>query len=701
MLKVVHGQIFKYLEVYPQFKMLTSTLKKSATMLKTLVQSLFLVLIGSGQGFFMAFGVSTYSFRSFDEAILGLLRMAVGDFDYTELQGAQPVLGPLMFWVFLFLVFFVLMSMFIALIAEAFEEAKEEHAANQVKSHLSSGKLNLLSTKRLLQEAKSRRELASKTFHPDDKDGPERGMGLVSDEFIRDLQPFDSAVEVFLKEIERQDSIEKRKQLVAGKGKLRSQKQRRGSVQFRSRYAIGEAVVEGTFGTWWDHSLVGRWLRSGLYWAQIQQEDKTGNVRYVADWFDEVETKSKGVEYRATENYRARSAKELSYDAGDIIVIVKKENDAMDENGNVLKEGGWYGYRKVDGAGIDRIVRNRVTLEKLALEDFNTHEPVDAGENGALSDQEYNGENESEDDNSETDFEVHEALDTIQLGGTGPRKDCVGSSSEDDDIMHGLAMIQKNCSKEQGARRRVQTMFENPTQEARTPGSGSGKQFGPVDGTEGQKGSVPSPLPLALTSQASVAKSDSILQQLDEANRRVEKLERELRNTKKQLDERELEIEHLRIARGEHGVAIQDAGSSVYHGSVSSEDSQKIDEIHKLLSARQQFEDKVWSAKGGMARAILEDHDRTKKIETTLKSVMRKLEAMATAGGATSEMGGNALLPGAVAETRSTWSIDNGGDGGASQHGFVETPSTRLRRAEHKEEAAFEWQRRRGELQTK
>ena len=180
-----------------------------------------------------------------------------------------------------------------------------------------------------------------------------------------------------------------------------------------------------------------------------------------------------------------------------------------------------------------------------------------------------------------------------------------------------------------------------------------------------------------------------------------EKLERELRNTKKQLDERELEIEHLRIARGEHGVAIQDAGSSVYHGSVSSEDSQKIDEIHKLLSARQQFEDKVWSAKGGMARAILEDHDRTKKIETTLKSVMRKLEAMATAGGATSEMGGNALLPGAVAETRSTWSIDNGGDGGASQHGFVETPSTRLRRAEHKEEAAFEWQRRRGELQTK
>ena len=94
-------------------------------MLGTLVQSFVLVLIGSGQGFFMAFGVYLFSFRSLDESILGLLRMAVGDFDYSELQGAQPVLGPLMFWVYIFLVFFVLMSMFIALIAEAFEDAKE------------------------------------------------------------------------------------------------------------------------------------------------------------------------------------------------------------------------------------------------------------------------------------------------------------------------------------------------------------------------------------------------------------------------------------------------------------------------------------------------------------------------------------------------------------------------------------------------
>jgi hypothetical protein len=691
-------QIFKYLEVDPKYKMLTSTLKKSAAMLKTLVLSFCLVLVGSGQGFFMAFGVSTYSFRSFDESILGLLRMAVGDFDYSELQGAQPVLGPIMFWVYIFLVFFVLMSMFIALIAEAFEEAKDEHAANKAKSHLSSGKLKLLSTKRLLQEAKTRRELASKTFFRHDKEEPERGMGLVSDDFIRDLQPFDNAVEVFLQEIERQERIDKRKLAAANMGSLASQKKRRRSLVDMDRvstYAIGEAVVEGQLGSWWDQSRVGRWLRSRLYWAEVQQKDKAGNVRNVADWFDEVEAKSKGIEYRAKENYTAKTTKELSYEAGDVIVIVKKETDKKNENGNVLKEGLWYGYRKADGAGSNRILRNHLTLEKLAHEHFNTHQPVDAGEDGALSDEENTSLCQSEDDDSEHEFV--QAPDTIQLGGTSSREDGAGSSSDDDDILHGLAVIRQKRSKlaQGGARRRVETMFGNPTQ-AHTSGSATDRNLDEPTHDLDCQGSKSAPLPLALTAHAGVASSqiqDSMLQELMEATKRVDDLERKLHRTEQDLEDRELEIEHLRSARGE------DSSSGGYGsgGTWSSEHSRKIDEVHELLTAKQKFEDKIWTAKGGMARAILEDHGKTNKIETTLRAVVRKLEAMEAAGGSTSAAVGSALLPGAVAEP---WSAIENGSGGAPQNSLVGTPSTRLRRAEHKEEAAIEWQRRNGALRT-
>eukprot|EP01051_Picozoa_sp_SAG22_P030784 SAG22_NODE_12124_length_455_cov_1.221910_1_plen_97_part_10 len=53
-----------------------------------------------------------------------LSRMALGDFDYEELESSHQVLGPLMFWVYIFLMFFILMSVFIALIAESYESAK-------------------------------------------------------------------------------------------------------------------------------------------------------------------------------------------------------------------------------------------------------------------------------------------------------------------------------------------------------------------------------------------------------------------------------------------------------------------------------------------------------------------------------------------------------------------------------------------------
>lgn len=670
-------QIFKYLEVNPKYKMLVTTLKKSAAMLGTLVQSFVLVLIGSGQGFFMAFGVYLYSFRSFDESILGLLRMAVGDFDYSELQGAQPVLGPLMFWVYIFLVFFVLMSMFIALIAEAFEDAKEEAARQKAKHHLSFSKLKILSTKRLLQEAKVRRNLAAKSYHPDDSDEsekPTRGMGLVSDHFIRQLQPFDRAMEVFTEELERQENLATRKEEQMAVGKRKSQRQRRGSVQLELHEGeslatvIGEAMWNGEIGTWWDSSCLGRWLRSRLYWAEVQQEDKAGHVRNVADWFYDVEMKANGMEYKAKENYHAKTTKELTYFAGNIIVIVKKEKDKFDETtGRLIKKGIWKGYRKSDGAGNNRIVRNHELLEEIGVDDFDDS-PVDIGDDGALSEDE-DGESGNE---STDETDAYEALDTILLGGEAGRD--VESSSDDDAVQKGLATSKK---KESG-RRRVQTMFGNPAHahmygvDLNIPDLDSDEVDFCDDVVGYRKGSAPAPLPLALTStdRSLESQHNMLKRQLQEANRKVEHLERKLQTAQERLNEKEL---------------------ACGGGGRTPEDSQMIKELYEMMSAKQKFEDRTWVAKGGMARAILEDHDKTNKIETTLKTMVQKLEAVEAA--AALGCCGFSVLPSTVAEA----SIE---DSDAPRN-FVETPSTRLRRAEHKEEAINEWQRRREALQTR
>ena len=66
-----------------------------------------------------------YQFRTFVHSLLALLRMAVGDFDYRGLESSHYLVGPAMFWLYIFLMFFILMSVFIALIAESYEKAKQ------------------------------------------------------------------------------------------------------------------------------------------------------------------------------------------------------------------------------------------------------------------------------------------------------------------------------------------------------------------------------------------------------------------------------------------------------------------------------------------------------------------------------------------------------------------------------------------------
>jgi hypothetical protein len=129
-------KLFKFLDHRPDMSILQRTLHKAATPLAWFCGSFVIVLAGSGQGFFMAFGMDMYDYRSFSASVISLLRMAVGDFDYDELSASQQMLGPVMFWLYIILVFFVLMSMFIALISEAYEDAKEERELHVVTPRL-------------------------------------------------------------------------------------------------------------------------------------------------------------------------------------------------------------------------------------------------------------------------------------------------------------------------------------------------------------------------------------------------------------------------------------------------------------------------------------------------------------------------------------------------------------------------------------
>jgi Ca2+-binding EF-hand superfamily protein len=90
-----------------------------------------LVMCAMTAAFWMAFGGSLTNYQTFSVAMMTLLRMAIGDFDYAELEETHRVLGPVLFLMYLVIVFFFLLNMFLAIIADAHAQVMEEEGKKQ------------------------------------------------------------------------------------------------------------------------------------------------------------------------------------------------------------------------------------------------------------------------------------------------------------------------------------------------------------------------------------------------------------------------------------------------------------------------------------------------------------------------------------------------------------------------------------------
>eukprot|EP01052_Picozoa_sp_SAG31_P001714 SAG31_NODE_58_length_29669_cov_20.244978_5_plen_138_part_00 len=119
-------KVFKFLNYFPNLQILTTTLAHATQPLAWFMVVLMIVLLGMSQGFHIAFGFDVEGYQTLENSVLSLLRMCVGDFDYEQLESSHYVVGPLLFWIFIILVFFILMSVFIALISQAYDEARED-----------------------------------------------------------------------------------------------------------------------------------------------------------------------------------------------------------------------------------------------------------------------------------------------------------------------------------------------------------------------------------------------------------------------------------------------------------------------------------------------------------------------------------------------------------------------------------------------
>ena len=333
-------KLFKYLEWHPQMTVLINTLKKGGRPLAFFFFTLVVVLIGSAQGFFMAFGVDTYDYRDLRASLLSMLRMAVGDFDYSALQSSHAVVGPVMFWIYIILVFFVLMSMFIALISEAYDEAREDLAARKAGGAGVKGSGNSLVYARdtdemVAAEAEKRIEMTG------DPSLSIASSGLMSRRMYDDFAVFRDAVPKFKLQAARQRAA-REETIARASGKQEMQRRRRMSVNqlsaitgggYKTAAKLGdrkekhgnseEAGDDKTGGDGKDEqkkrglaALKDR-LRNSFLGKQIEWR-----VHWNLGYFEMMETRAHGRKFRANVDYAATHPKMLSFCEGDTIIVV-------------------------------------------------------------------------------------------------------------------------------------------------------------------------------------------------------------------------------------------------------------------------------------------------------------------------------------------------------------------------------------------
>jgi len=110
---------------------LQQTLSRCATDVLGFAVMFFIIFLAYAQLGYLVFGTVVFDFYSLTESIYTLFRIILGDFNFHDLEKAHRQLGPIYFITYVFLVFFVLINMFLAIINDTYSEVKADIALQE------------------------------------------------------------------------------------------------------------------------------------------------------------------------------------------------------------------------------------------------------------------------------------------------------------------------------------------------------------------------------------------------------------------------------------------------------------------------------------------------------------------------------------------------------------------------------------------
>ncbi|CAL1601105.1 unnamed protein product [Knipowitschia caucasica] len=119
-------KLFKFININKTMSQLSTTISRCAKDLVGFAIMFFIIFLAYAQLAYLVFGTQVNDFSTFQDSILTQFRIILGDFDFSEIEETNPVLGPLYFTTYVIFIFFVLLNMFLAIINDTYSEVKAD-----------------------------------------------------------------------------------------------------------------------------------------------------------------------------------------------------------------------------------------------------------------------------------------------------------------------------------------------------------------------------------------------------------------------------------------------------------------------------------------------------------------------------------------------------------------------------------------------
>ncbi|XP_008828400.1 polycystin-2 [Nannospalax galili] len=130
-------KLFKFINFNRTMNQLSTTMSRCAKDLFGFAIMFFIIFLAYAQLAYLVFGTQVDDFSTFQECIFTQFRIILGDINFTDIEEANRVLGPLYFTTFVFFMFFILLNMFLAIINDTYSEVKSDLAQQKAEMELS------------------------------------------------------------------------------------------------------------------------------------------------------------------------------------------------------------------------------------------------------------------------------------------------------------------------------------------------------------------------------------------------------------------------------------------------------------------------------------------------------------------------------------------------------------------------------------